>query len=57
MEILNASEVKNNFGEVLLKAQQGPIGINKNGKLMKTDTMQCMTETAWQATVSQINRA
>tara|TARA_B110000114_G_C14942054_1_gene336794 strand:+ start:166 stop:435 length:270 start_codon:yes stop_codon:yes gene_type:complete len=32
MEILNASEVKNNFGEVLLKAQQGPIGINKNGK-------------------------
>ena len=32
MEILNASEVKSNFGEVLLKAQQGPIGINKNGK-------------------------
>jgi len=32
MEILNASDVKSNFGEVLLKAQQGPIGINKNGK-------------------------
>lgn len=32
MEILNATEVKNNVGEVLLKAQQGPIGINKNGK-------------------------
>ena len=32
METLNASDVKSNFGEVLLKAQQGPIGINKNGK-------------------------
>lgn len=32
MEILNATEVKSNVGEVLLKAQQGPIGINKNGK-------------------------
>ena len=32
MEVLNASDVKSNFGEVLLKAQQGPIGINKNGK-------------------------
>lgn len=32
MEILNASEVKREFGEALLKAQQGPVGINKNGK-------------------------
>jgi len=32
MEVLSASDVKSNFGEVLLKAQQGPIGINKNGK-------------------------
>jgi len=32
MEVLNASDVKSNFGEVLLKTQQGPIGINKNGK-------------------------
>jgi hypothetical protein len=28
MEILNASEVKSNFGEVLLKAQQGPNGLS-----------------------------
>lgn len=32
MKILNASEVKREFGEALIKAQQGPIGINKNGK-------------------------
>lgn len=32
MEVLNASEVKREFGEALLKAQQGPVGINKNGK-------------------------
>ena len=32
MEILNASEAKREFGEMLLKAQKGPIGINKNGK-------------------------
>lgn len=32
METLNASDAKREFGEVLLKAQQGPIGINKNGK-------------------------
>lgn len=32
MEILNASDAKREFGEVLIKAQRGPIGINKNGK-------------------------
>ena len=32
MEILNASEAKREFGEMLLKAQKGPVGINKNGK-------------------------
>lgn len=32
MEIINAREAKNAFGDVLLKAQQGPVGINKNGK-------------------------
>lgn len=32
MEILNTSDTKREFGEVLLKAQQAPIGINKNGK-------------------------
>ena len=32
MEILNAGDVKREFGDALLKAQQGPIGINKNGK-------------------------
>ena len=32
METLNASDAKREFGEVLIKAQHGPIGINKNGK-------------------------
>lgn len=32
METISASEVKQSFGEVLLKAQKEPIGINKNGK-------------------------
>jgi len=32
MEILNASDAKREFGEMLLKSQQGPVGINKNGK-------------------------
>ena len=32
MEIINAREAKNAFGDILLKAQQGPVGINKNGK-------------------------
>ncbi len=32
MEILNASDAKREFGEVLLKAQHAPVGINKNGK-------------------------
>ena len=32
MEILNASDAKREFGEVLIKAQQGPVGINRNGK-------------------------
>lgn len=32
MESLNASEAKREFGEVLMKAQQHPIGINRNGK-------------------------
>ena len=32
MEILNASDAKREFGEMLLKAQRAPIGINRNGK-------------------------
>jgi len=32
MEILNASDAKREFGEVLIKAQRGAVGINKNGK-------------------------
>lgn len=32
MEVFTASEVKQAFGEVLLKAQKAPVGINKNGK-------------------------
>ncbi|WP_432470843.1 type II toxin-antitoxin system Phd/YefM family antitoxin [Amphritea sp. HPY] len=32
MEVLNASDAKREFGELLLKAQSAPVGINKNGK-------------------------
>ncbi|MDE1465738.1 type II toxin-antitoxin system Phd/YefM family antitoxin [Spartinivicinus poritis] len=32
METLNASDAKREFGELLIKAQHEPIGINKNGK-------------------------
>ncbi|HEY8034740.1 MAG TPA: type II toxin-antitoxin system Phd/YefM family antitoxin [Methylobacter sp.] len=34
MEICNTSDAKREFGEILLKAQKEPIGINKNGKLV-----------------------
>ncbi len=32
MEILSASDAKREFGEVLIKAQHGPVRINRNGK-------------------------
>ncbi|VAW97764.1 hypothetical protein MNBD_GAMMA21-2958 [hydrothermal vent metagenome] len=32
MEILNASDAKREFGEVLIKAQRGSVRINRNGK-------------------------
>ena len=32
MEVLNASDAKREFGEMLIKAQRGPVRINKNGK-------------------------
>ena len=32
MKILNASDAKREFGEVLSNAQHGPVGINRNGK-------------------------
>lgn len=32
METLNASDAKREFGEMLLRIQKEPIGINKNGK-------------------------
>ena len=32
MEILSASDAKREFGELILKAQSAPVGINKNGK-------------------------
>ena len=32
METISASDAKREFGEVILKAQKGPVGINKNGK-------------------------
>lgn len=32
MKILNASDAKREFGEVLINAQHGPVGINRNGK-------------------------
>jgi len=32
MKILNASDAKREFGELLINAQHGPVGINRNGK-------------------------
>ena len=32
MDSLSANEAKTQFGDMLLKAQRGPIQINKNGK-------------------------
>jgi prevent-host-death family protein len=32
METLNASDAKREFGDLLMKAQREPVGINKNGK-------------------------
>lgn len=32
VETVNASDAKREFGEMILKAQKGPVGINKNGK-------------------------
>jgi prevent-host-death family protein len=32
MERISATDAKREFGEILLKAQQGPIGIDRNGK-------------------------
>lgn len=32
MKSFSASDAKRNFGDVLMKAQNGPIGIDKNGK-------------------------
>ena len=32
METLNASDANHELGEMLLKAQHDPVGINKNGK-------------------------
>jgi prevent-host-death family protein len=32
MDVLNASDAKREFGEVLLKVQKAPVRINKNGK-------------------------
>ena len=32
MELLTANQAKTQFGEMLMKAQQAPVQINKNGK-------------------------
>jgi prevent-host-death family protein len=32
MKRLNASDAKREFGELLIHAQHGPVGINRNGK-------------------------
>lgn len=32
MEILNTNDAKREFGEILIKAQHGPVRINRNGK-------------------------
>ena len=32
METVSASDAKREFGKMILKAQKGSVGINKNGK-------------------------
>ena len=32
MKSFSASDAKRNFGDMLMKAQNGPVGIDKNGK-------------------------
>lgn len=32
IETVSASDAKRKFGDVILKAQKGPVGISKNGK-------------------------
>ena len=32
METVSASDARREFGEMILKTQKGPVGINKNGK-------------------------
>lgn len=49
METLNASDAKREFGEMILKVQQAPVGINKNGKpvavVMSADEYAMLEET------------
>ena len=59
METLNASDARREFGEVLLKAQKGPIGINKNGKPVAVmvsaetfDELQAMQRAALQKAIN-----
>ncbi len=32
MKVLNASDAKREFGEILINAQHDPVGINRNNK-------------------------
>lgn len=56
METLSASDAKREFGEVLLKAQKGPVGINRNGKpvavMVSAETFDEL-QAVWRAALQQ----
>ena len=61
METLNASDARREFGEVLLKAQKGPAGINRNGKPVAvmvsaetSDDLQAVQRAALQQAIADI---
>ena len=61
METLNASDARREFGEVLLKAQKGPVGINRNGKPVAVmvsaetfDDLQAVQRAALQQAIADI---
>ena len=56
METLSASDARREFGEVLLKAQKGPVGINRNGKpvavMVSAETFDDL-QAVWRAALQQ----
>ena len=60
METINASDAKREFGELLLKAQQQPIAINRNGKpaavVMSADAYAYVEQLKKQALKAEIEK-